>query len=82
MSFILENPLYEVNFLTLQTTFTFAQVVAQDGFVDVLHVLIYIIARLIVTVLLIDTRREKNNQHCTNRKHWIKVESRVFENSP
>ncbi len=50
------------NILTLQATSSFARVVAHDEFVHVVNILIHIIACFIVTVLLIHTGGEENNQ--------------------
>lgn len=54
--------LFQENILTLQTTFSFTRVLSQDEFVDVFDILIHIIARFVVTVLLINTTGEQNNQ--------------------
>lgn len=52
----------KTTFLTLQNTFMFAGVLAQDEFVEVFHILVHIVTCYIVTVLLLFTKGEKNNQ--------------------
>lgn len=68
-------PLYYVNILTLETTFTFAWVLAQDEFVDVFDILIHIITRLIETVLLVYTGwggKQLHNKTLWNLKKKLK----------
>lgn len=51
--------------LTLQTTFTFPQILGQDELVDVFDVLIHIITSLIVTALLLYTAGAEKQSNCT-----------------
>lgn len=72
------------NILTLQTSFTFTRVLAQDEFVDVFNILIDVITRFIVTVLLRHTRRERINQICdlkqTKQLSWCLLTAKLTLN--